>query len=176
MIGSLKGGVFPGLSFFPSACNILQVTHTLSLTHTHTYTGATQESLVQALGKDVVKIGMGPLMKTKQIKKDGDKVCVCVCVWVCVCVFYSIVASFFLKSQTSISLKYTHTQTQLVRLVESLVDETQAHLQAIKASEGVSGSVSEDVVKTLRKRQLVAQVYVCVCVCVCMCVNVSRHI
>lgn len=34
--------------------------------------GATQEQLVAALGKDMVKIGMGPLMKNKLLKKAGD--------------------------------------------------------------------------------------------------------
>ena len=35
--------------------------------------GATQEELVTGLGKECVKIGMGPLMKAKAIRREGEK-------------------------------------------------------------------------------------------------------
>lgn len=82
----------------------------------------TQEALLKALGKDCVKIGMGPLMKAKAVRKEGDK---------------------------------------LVRAVPEFQDGTQAVLRQVTGQEGKEGQaqgLSEEVVKTLRKRQLVTQV------------------
>ncbi|EKU22096.1 phenylalanyl-trna synthetase alpha chain [Nannochloropsis gaditana CCMP526] len=84
--------------------------------------GTTQEALLKALGKDCVKIGMGPLMKAKAVRKEGDK---------------------------------------LVRAVPEFQDGTQAVLRQLTGQEGKEGQaqgLSEEVVKTLRKRQLVTQV------------------
>ncbi|KAM3569224.1 hypothetical protein VYU27_008669, partial [Nannochloropsis oceanica] len=84
--------------------------------------GSTQEELVAGLGKDCVKIGMGPLMKAKAIRREGEK---------------------------------------FTRVLPQYPDEAQAVLRRVEAEGGREGrleGVNEDVIKTLRKRQLVAQV------------------
>lgn len=84
--------------------------------------GSTQEELVAGLGKDCVKIGMGPLMKAKAIRREGEK---------------------------------------FTRVLPQYPDEAQAVLRRVEAEGGREGrleGVKEDVIKTLRKRQLVAQV------------------
>mmetsp|Transcript_11401 Transcript_11401/g.14844 ORF Transcript_11401/g.14844 Transcript_11401/m.14844 type:complete len:562 (+) Transcript_11401:134-1819(+) len=81
--------------------------------------GATLGDLEGKIGKMAAKVGMGPCMKNKWVKKDGQ---------------------------------------QLVRLVDSVVDETQTKLQQLQAADIHNQGLSNDDIKNLKRRKLVNQV------------------
>ena len=136
--------------------------------------GTTQEALVAALGKDAVKIGMGPLMKTKGQAFSHPPTHLPIPSFIRTCVFPGKTQPLIHPPShclDSLVRCPTHPPThppspphtaikkagdKLVRNLESLVDETKAQLALVQ--EGKGETIPEEVVKVLRKRQLVSQV------------------